>query len=73
MARYEHLPIYRAAFDLAVHLEKSDGLLDLLGEKFLVPPEAHYEYVRASVNVRRQLLTLYLNGTTIDKIPHRLH
>lgn len=22
MARYEHLPIYRAAFDLAVHLEK---------------------------------------------------
>jgi hypothetical protein len=22
MARYEHLPIYRAAFDLAVHIEK---------------------------------------------------
>jgi len=22
MARYEHLPIYRAAFDLAVHVEK---------------------------------------------------
>ena len=22
MARYEHLPIYRAGFDLAVHLEK---------------------------------------------------
>ena len=22
MARYEHLPIYRAAFDLAVHLER---------------------------------------------------
>ena len=22
MARYEHLPIYRAAFDLAVHMEK---------------------------------------------------
>lgn len=22
MARYDHLPIYRAAFDLAVHLEK---------------------------------------------------
>lgn len=23
MARYEHLPIYRAAFDLAVHVEKT--------------------------------------------------
>jgi hypothetical protein len=23
MARYEHLPIYRAAFDLAVHMEKT--------------------------------------------------
>jgi hypothetical protein len=22
MARYDHLPIYRAAFDLAVHIEK---------------------------------------------------
>ncbi len=22
MARYEHLPIYRAAFELAVHIEK---------------------------------------------------
>ena len=22
MARHEHLPIYRAAFDLAVHIEK---------------------------------------------------
>ncbi len=22
MARYEHLPIYRAAFDLSVHMEK---------------------------------------------------
>lgn len=22
MARYDHLPIYRAAFDLAVHLEQ---------------------------------------------------
>ena len=23
MARYDHLPIYRAAFDLAVHLERT--------------------------------------------------
>ena len=30
---------------------RSDSLLDLLGEKFLVSPEVHYEYVRATVNV----------------------
>lgn len=51
---------------------RSDGLLDILGEKFSVPPEAHYEYIRATVNVGRQLLTLHLDGATIDEIPYRL-
>lgn len=51
---------------------RSDGLLDILGEKFSVPPEAHYEYVRATVNVGSQLMTLHLNGATIDEISYRL-
>jgi len=51
---------------------RSDGLLDILGETFLLPPEAQYEYVRATVNVGRQLLTVHLNGTTIDEFPYRL-
>jgi hypothetical protein len=28
MARYEHLPIYRAAFDLAVHVKTREAWLE---------------------------------------------
>ena len=35
---------------------RGDGKLDVLGEKFRMPPELHYEYVVATVDVDRQKL-----------------
>ena len=46
---------------------RSDGRLDLFGESFHVPPETVYEYVRATVDVARQTLTLFLDNTAIDE------
>lgn len=51
---------------------RHDGRLDLFGESVRVPPEAHYGYVRATVDVARQDLTLALEGTVIDQQPYRL-
>lgn len=46
---------------------RSDGRLDVFGEKFLVPPETVYEYVRATVNVAEQTLNIYLQNHLIDQ------
>ena len=46
---------------------RSNGLLDLFGEKFTLPPEATYEYVRATVNVTQQKLFVYLDNSLIDE------
>ena len=55
-----------------VRFIRSDGMLDILGEKFLVPPEAVYEYLRATVDVGQQRLTLFLDNKKIDEHPYRL-
>lgn len=55
-----------------VRFIRSDGVLDLFGEKFRAPPEATYEYVRATVDVARQRLELYLDGVLIDAQPYTL-
>ena len=41
--------------------------IDLFGEAFTVPPEAVYAYVRATVDVGRQQLTIVLDGRVIDQ------
>ncbi len=51
---------------------RSDGRLDIFGEKFMVPPETIYEYVRATVDVENQRLRIYLDGTLIDEHDYRL-
>jgi hypothetical protein len=55
-----------------VRFIRSDGTLDILGEKFLVPPEAVYEYLRATVDVGQQRLSLFLDNKKIDEHPYRL-
>lgn len=51
---------------------RSDGLLDLFGEKFVLPPETVYEYIRATVDVAQQKLFVYLDNALIDMKPYRL-
>lgn len=55
-----------------VRFIRSDGLLDILGEKFLMPPEAIYEYLRATIDVGQQRLSLFLGPKKIDEHPYRL-
>jgi putative transposase len=54
-----------------VRFVRSDGRLDVFGERFRAPPEATYEYVRLTVDVERQRLLVVLDGTLIDEHAYR--
>ena len=57
------------------HLVRSirgDRRLDVFSERFLVPPEATYAYVVATIDVARQRLTVDLNGDAIAEWPYHL-
>ena len=55
-----------------VRFIRSDGRLDIFGEKFRIPPEAIYEYVVATIEVKEQKLKLYLDKVQIDEIDYKL-
>jgi transposase InsO family protein len=55
-----------------VRFIRNDGVLDIFGEKFSTPPAAAYEYVRATVDVRRQRLLVFLDDVLIDEHPYNL-
>lgn len=46
---------------------RHDGHIDLFGERLRVPPEAVYAYVRATIDVGSQRLTIVLDGRVIDQ------
>lgn len=46
---------------------RQDGHIDLFGERLRVPPETLYTYVRATVDVGRQRLSILLDGRVIDQ------
>jgi putative transposase len=50
---------------------RSDGLLDVFGEKFRAPPECGYEYVRLTIDVAAQRLQVVLDQCVIDEHPYR--
>jgi transposase InsO family protein len=51
---------------------RSAGQLNVFGEHFKVPSEAIYEYVRATIDVAEQTLSLYLENKPIEKYKYRL-
>jgi hypothetical protein len=55
-----------------IRFVRSERILDVFGERFPAPPEVTYEYVRATVNVARQRLEVYLDDVLIDEHPYRL-
>jgi hypothetical protein len=55
-----------------VRFIRSDGLLDVFGEKFHVPPETQYEYVIATINVKEQKLKLYLDKIQVEEINYKM-
>jgi putative transposase len=50
-----------------IRFVRSSGQIDLFGELFRMPTEAVYAYVRATVDVTRQQLTIRLDGRVIDQ------
>ncbi|MFN7139326.1 MAG: integrase core domain-containing protein, partial [Limisphaerales bacterium] len=55
-----------------VRFIRSDGKLDVFGEKFLLPDRAQYEYVRATVNVSQRQLQVHLGEELIEEINYEL-
>jgi len=55
-----------------VRFIRSNASFDLFGELFPMPPEAVYEYVWATVDVSKQHLTFYIDGTVIDEMAYRV-
>lgn len=53
-----------------VRFIRSDGLLDVFGEKFPLPAQAQYEYVRATVDVAHRQLNVFLHSLQIEQIPY---
>lgn len=50
-----------------VRFVRSDGVLDVFGEKFVAPPECIYEYVRLTVDVSSRRLQVFLDQQIVDE------
>jgi putative transposase len=50
-----------------IRFVRHDGRIDLFGEPLRVPPEALYTYVRATIDVGQERLTVALDGRVIDQ------
>jgi hypothetical protein len=55
-----------------VRFIRSDRRLDVFGERFLLPPEAEYQYVVATVHVEHQRLHVMLGEDLVAEFPYRL-
>lgn len=50
-----------------VRFVRSDGVLNVFGEKFIAPPECTYEYVQLTVDVARRRLQVFLDKQLVDE------
>jgi len=55
-----------------IRFVRGERIVDVFGERFPAPSEATYEYVRATVDVARERLQVYLDDVLIDEHPYRL-
>lgn len=55
-----------------VRFIRSNRKLDIFGELFPVPVELQYEYVVATIDVKEQKLSLYLDKTKVDEFNYQL-
>lgn len=51
---------------------RSDLRLDIFGETFPMPAELKYEYIRATIDVKSETLTLYKDHKKVLKLPYPL-
>ncbi len=55
-----------------VRFIRSNMNLNIFGEIFRVPPDLEYEYVVATIDVKEQVLKLYLEKTEVLKFDYKL-
>ena len=55
-----------------IRLVRNDLKINIFGECFPVPPEAHLEYVVATIDVKEQKLKLFLDKKQIEEFDYRL-
>jgi hypothetical protein len=55
-----------------VRFIRSDCKLNIFGEMFLAPPDTQYEYVVASIDVKEQMLKLFLDMNQVEEYSYRL-
>jgi putative transposase len=55
-----------------VRFIRGDAILNLFGERFMLPPEATYEYAVATIDVAEQNLTVDVGGTTVERFDYPL-
>ena len=55
-----------------VRFIRSDGMLDVFGEQYSLPPEAAYEYVVATVDVALQKLIVQIEGQTLEEYKYAM-
>lgn len=56
-----------------IRLIQGDGKLDIFGEKFTMPPELHYEYVVATVDVEQQRLKVFQDQKQVLDFAYTMH
>lgn len=61
------MPMPEAGSYHLVRFVRSDGVLNVFGEKFMAPPECTYEYVRLTVDVAGQRLKVFLDEKLVDE------
>lgn len=61
------LPKPRTGSYHLVRFIRSDGILDIFGERFSLPPEAAYEYAVATIDIEKQTLEVKIAGMIIDQ------
>lgn len=53
-----------------IRFVRSNRVISIFGEKFTVPEEAVYQYVKATIDVKEQKLSFLLDNKTIDKVEY---
>lgn len=55
-----------------VRFIRSDGVLDIFGEKFVMPSEVEYEYVWATIDIKNEKLMVYHDSNLIKELAYPL-
>ncbi len=69
------LPEKLAIFSGYIHLIRfirSDCVLDIFGEKYIMPDDVEYEYVRATIDTAKEKLFVYHDSKLVVEHPHSL-